>query len=54
MARNVEIRARVGDDQSVAQGEGLARELLAELGIDGAQLVAGAYIDLIEERQATR
>ena len=48
-----EIEVVLREDQSVAKGERLARELLAALGIDDAQLVAGAYIDLIEERQAT-
>ena len=48
----IELEVVLRDDQSAAQGEALARELLAALGIADAQLVAAAYIDLLEQKVA--
>ncbi len=48
----VEFEVVLGDVQPLAEGEHLARELLDRLGIDDAQLVACAYIDLIEAKES--
>ncbi len=47
----VELEVVLREDQTPAQGEVLARELLLALGLDEAQLVAGAYIDLLEQKE---
>ncbi len=45
----LEIEVVLGDGESPAGGERIARELLAALGIPESALVAHAYIDLLEE-----
>jgi len=45
----VELEVVLDDDEAVADGDAVARHLLQKLGIGGGQLVAGAYIDLLEQ-----
>jgi len=44
----VELEVVLRDDESAAQGEGVARGLLAALGVEGDRLIGPAYIDLLE------
>lgn len=37
----------LSEDQSVEHGERVARELMAELGVQDEDLVTGAYLDLL-------
>ena len=43
----MELEVVLHDGQSAAQGEALAEQLMAELGIAHEQRVAGAYLDLL-------
>jgi len=43
----LELEVPIGSERSVADGERIARELLAALGIDPASLVAEAYLELL-------
>jgi predicted adenylyl cyclase CyaB len=43
----LELEVVLGDDQSIADGEVIARELMAALGVGEADLVDVAYVDLI-------
>jgi adenylate cyclase class IV len=43
----LELEVVLTADQSEEQGEAIARRLLAELGVDDSQLLAGAYLDLL-------
>ena len=45
----LEIEVVLGDGETPAEGERVARELLAALGVPESALVAHAYIDLLEE-----
>ncbi len=45
----LEIEVVLGDGDTAAEGERIARELLAALGVPESALVAHAYIDLLEE-----
>ena len=42
----VELEVVLREDQTVAEGESIARDLMAMLGVAEGDLVAGAYIDL--------
>jgi len=44
----LELEVVLRETQSVNEGEEIARKLLAMLGVSPRQLVAGAYIDLLE------
>jgi adenylate cyclase class IV len=44
----VEIEVVLQDDQSTADGEAIANELMAELGISADDLIDVAYVDLLE------
>ena len=46
----MELEVVLRGDQSVAEGERIAERLLAQLGIDASQRVAGAYLDLLARR----
>lgn len=37
------------ENQSVAEGEEIAKDLMSKLGVKEADLVKGAYIDLLSE-----
>jgi len=43
----VELEVVLGDSEDVAAGEAEARGLMSTLGIDDAELVEGAYVDLL-------
>jgi len=45
----LEIEVVLADGDTAAEGERIARELLAALGVPESALVAHAYIDLLEE-----
>jgi predicted adenylyl cyclase CyaB len=45
----VELEVVLHDDQTVADGEAIARQLMAELGISDDDLIDVAYVDLLEE-----
>jgi len=49
----LELEVVLADDQPEAEGEAVARRLLADLGIRDEDLMSGAYIDLLE-RKGTR
>jgi predicted adenylyl cyclase CyaB len=44
----VEFEVVLGGTQTVEDGERIARELIAELGIEEGDLVQGAYVDLLQ------
>ena len=46
----LELEVVLRDDQSAAEGEAVSQRLLAALGIAPGQLLAAAYIDLLEQR----
>ena len=46
----VELEVVLGEDQGMAQGEAVARNLLRSLDIAADRLVAGAYIDLLTSK----
>ena len=48
----LELEVVLRDDQSAADGDALARKLLAQLGVAPGELVAGAYIDLLRLRDS--
>lgn len=43
----VELEVVLGEDEAKEAGDAVARELMANLGIAGAHLVTGAYLDLL-------
>lgn len=45
----VELEVVLRDDEAPRDGEAVARELMAALGIQAGQLVTGAYLDLLAE-----
>ncbi len=45
----LEIEVVLGDGEAAAEGERVARELLAACGVPESDLVARAYIDLLED-----
>ena len=49
----IELEVVLGADEALATGDAKARQLMARLGIDAADLLDGAYIDLIEARNAS-
>jgi len=49
---HLELEVVLRDDQGAEHGEAVARDLIAQLGIAADQLIAGAYIDLLEARNA--
>ena len=40
------------EKQSAAEGEEIAKNLMSKLGVEEADLVKGAYIDLLSSRNA--
>jgi predicted adenylyl cyclase CyaB len=46
----VELEVVLADDQSTADGDAIARQLMAELGIRADDLIDVAYVDLLEKR----
>ncbi len=53
MPRNVEImelEVVLEESEDASEGEREARNLMRRFGIDESQLVRGAYVDLLEER----
>jgi predicted adenylyl cyclase CyaB len=48
----VELEVELGRGQSATEGEAIARDLMKELGVKEGDLVAEAYIDLLEIPQA--
>ena len=46
----VELEVVLQPEQDLAEGEVVARELMAKLGISASQLIDGAYIDLLREQ----
>jgi adenylate cyclase class IV len=49
----LELEVVLTDDQTVEQGQHVARQLIRALQIPETALVAAAYIDLLEQRPAT-
>lgn len=47
----LELEVVLADDQSEADGQAIAVRLMDELGISSANLVAGAYVDLLAARE---
>jgi predicted adenylyl cyclase CyaB len=45
----LELEVVLGDDQTVADGEAIAHDLMAALGITEADLVDVAYVDLVKQ-----
>ena len=45
----MELEVVLEDDQSPAEGQAIAADLMAQLGIQDQHLVEGAYIDLLEK-----
>lgn len=50
----VELEVMLTDDQTAEEGAAVARSLLAAFGIGEQQLLAGAYIDLLDDLAASR
>jgi len=48
----LELEVELSDGQSAAEGERIARELMARLGIADENLVATAYVDLLRDRRS--
>ena len=46
----LELEVVLGEGQTEAEGEAVARQLLAALGVQPQQLLAGAYLDLLAAR----
>lgn len=46
----LELEVVLEEGQEEAEGRRIARDIMAQLGVTGAQLVEGAYIDLLEGR----
>jgi predicted adenylyl cyclase CyaB len=46
----LEFEVMLREEQTPAEGEAIAAELMSKLGVEEADLVEGAYIDLLEER----
>jgi predicted adenylyl cyclase CyaB len=46
----LEFEVMLHEEQTPAEGEAIAAELMRKLGVEEADLVEGAYIDLLEER----
>ncbi len=51
---HLELEVVLRDGQSAEDGDAVARDLIARLGIAPAQLIAGAYIDLLESQAKDR
>lgn len=49
----LELEVVLSDDESPESGIAVANELLVKLGISPAQLLRGAYVDLLKERDAS-
>ena len=45
----VELEVVLEDSQSLEEGEAIARDVMARIGIGAAELVTGAYLDLLEK-----
>lgn len=50
----VELEVELAAAQPSFEGEAIARELMKKIGLDESDLVAGAYIDLLEAEPAER
>jgi adenylate cyclase class IV len=48
----MELEVVLRDEQSLAQGEAIAQQLLTTLGIQTDQLLSQAYIDLLEQQRS--
>jgi adenylate cyclase class IV len=44
----------LNEDQSLEEGESIANKLKAELGIQDEDLLKGAYMDLLQEKQKSQ
>ncbi len=49
----MELEVVMAEGQSDAQGQKIAEDLMSALGVDGADLIDGAYMDLLEKSSAT-
>jgi len=49
----MELEVVLGDEQSAAEGDFIAEALMARLGIDASQHLAGAYLDLLSAASST-
>ena len=49
----LELEVVLRDGQTAADGEAVARDLLAALGLADAERIAGAYVDLLNVKEAT-
>ncbi len=50
---HLELEVVLRDDQSSADGDAVARKLLAQLGIAPEHLIAGAYVDLLRLKDSS-
>ena len=49
LGRFLELEVVLEEDQSTAEGEQIANDLLQKLGVPGSALISRAYIDLLEK-----
>lgn len=47
----VELEVLMKENQSLKEGEEIAKDLMSKLGVKEADLVKGAYIDLLSEQK---
>jgi len=52
LGRFVELEVVLNDGQSDAEGRAIAEGLMASLGVEGSDLIEGAYMDLLEKLSA--
>lgn len=50
----MELEVMMRPEQSDAEGQAIAHDLMSKLGVEEADLLEGAYMDLIEDRQKGR
>ena len=48
----MELEVVLEDDQSIDEGRCIAEQLMVDLGLGDAERIAGAYVDLLEEKAA--
>jgi predicted adenylyl cyclase CyaB len=51
LGRFMELEVVLGPDQTDAEGQEIAEELMSELGVERSDLLEGAYMDLMEDKK---
>ena len=46
----MELEVVLNDNQTTQEGQDIAEDLMAKLGIDKSKLISGAYMDLLEAK----